>query len=154
MEALDNILAAARGAPRRIVLSEGEDPRIVEGAVRALSDGIAHPVLVGRAPVVAERLKAAGADPAKFEIVDPASAAKTEDYAALYHALRRHRGVDEEAARAAMDDPLQFAAMMVREGDGDGTIGGAVATTGDTVRAALQLIGRAHRASIRYRASS
>ena len=48
MKPLDDILAAARRAPKRIVLSEGEDPRIAEAAVRALQDGIAHPVLIGR----------------------------------------------------------------------------------------------------------
>lgn len=143
MKPLNNMLSAAIRDPKRIVLSEGEDPRIAEGAARALKDGIAHPVLIGRTKTVAEKLSALGANPADFKIIDPASSAKIEDYANAYHILRKHKGVDEKAARAAMNDPLQFAAMMVREGDGDGTIGGAVATTGDTVRAALQLIGRA-----------
>ena len=53
------------------------------------------------------------------------------------------RGVDEEAAKQAMGDPLQLAAMMVRMDMADGTIGGAVNTTADTVRAAFQIIGRA-----------
>jgi len=143
MTPLDDLIAAAREAPRRIVLSEGEDVRIAEGAVRAHKDGTAHPILIGRASEVADRLSSAGAGPAAFETVDPVSASKRQDYAEAFYDLRKHKGVDEEAAFAAMNDPLQFAAMMVRQGDGDGTIGGAVATTGDTVRAALQLIGRA-----------
>ncbi|MEM7224483.1 MAG: phosphate acetyltransferase [Pseudomonadota bacterium] len=143
MDFFADVLTTARKSPKRIVLSEGEDPRIAEGAARAHAEGIAQPVLVGRADVVAERLSAAGADPAAFEIVDPAAAARAEAYATAFHELRKHKGVDEAAARAAMRDPLQFAAMMVRQGDGDGTIGGAVATTADTVRAALQIIGRA-----------
>ena len=143
MKPLDDILDAARRDPKRIVLSEGEDPRIAEGAARALRDGIAHPVLVGRRSVVEDRLTAAGADPADFEIADPASAPKTQDYAEVYYVLRKHKGMDPDAARAAMANPLNFAAMMVREGDADGTIGGAVATTADTVRAAFQIIGRA-----------
>ena len=143
MTSFDDILSQARQAPRRIVLSEGEDPRIVEGARRAQADGLAKPVLIGRAATVAERLQAQGAAPGQFEIVDPATAPQAEAYAEAFHALRQHKGVDAAAARAAMADPLQFAAMMVRQGDGDGTIGGAVATTADTVRAALQIIGRA-----------
>ena len=74
MNPLNDILDAARRTPKRIVLSEGEDPRIAEGAVRAQKDGIAHPVLIGRRPVVGERLAAIGATPAAFEIVDPAEA--------------------------------------------------------------------------------
>lgn len=143
MKPLDDIIAAAAGAPKRIVLSEGEDPRIVEGAARARGEGLARIVLLGNPPVIAEKLAAAGADPAAFDLVDPARADQAEAYAAAYHALRRHKGVDLEAARAAMAEPLAFAAMMVRQGDADGTVGGAVATTADTLRAALQIIGRA-----------
>jgi phosphate acetyltransferase len=143
MIAIETILAAARRAAKRIVLSEGEDPRIAEAAVRARREAIAEPLLLGRSAIVAERLSALGAEPADFTIVDPASAAKAEDYARDYHALRRHKGLEAEGARAAMADPLVFAAMMLRAGDADGTLGGAVATTPAVVRAALQIIGRA-----------
>lgn len=143
MRPLDDILTAARKTPKRIVLPEGEDPRIVEGAARAARDGLAQITLLGDPTVIAERLSALGADPADFRILDPATAPQAEAYAAAYHELRRHKGVDLDAARAAMANPLAFAAMMVREGDAHGTVGGAVATTADTVRAALQIIGRA-----------
>ncbi len=143
MGPLDEILSAAGKAPKAIVLAEGEDPRIAAGAARAREAGIARPLLVGRPAVVAEKLSAAGANPGQFEIIDPATSAKAEDYAAAFHALRRHKGVDEAAALKAMLDPLQFAAMMVRQGDAEGSIAGAVATTADTVRAALQIVGRA-----------
>ena len=143
MALFDAILEVAREAPQRIVFSEGEDPRIVEGALRARRDGLAEPVLIGRTSLVSDRLKEAGARPADFEIVDPATARNAEYYAAAFYAMRRDKGVTEEAAVSAMADPLRFAAMMVRQGDGAGTIGGAVATTPDTVRAALQIIGRA-----------
>ena len=143
MKPLDHILQAARSAPRHIVLSEGEDPRIVEAALRALRDGIASITLVGRRDIVEERLAAAGAGLNEVRIEDPASSLLVPRLACAYHALRRDKGVDEEAAAAAMRSPLVFAAMMVREGEADGTVGGAVATTADTVRAALQTIGRA-----------
>ncbi len=143
MKPLQNIVAAARRAPKRIVLSEGEDPRIAEGAARAFRDRVANPILVGRNAVVEARLAACGANPADFEIVDPTTDSRVAGYAAAYHELRKHKGVDEARARATMNEPLVFAAMMVREGDADGTVGGAVSTTADTVRAALQIIGRA-----------
>ena len=140
---LDDIIASAAKAPKRIVLSEGEDPRVIEGAARAVREGLARIVLLGNPAVIAEQLAGIGADPAAFDIVDPATADEAESYAAAYRDLRKHKGIDLDSARAAMAEPLGFAAMMVRQGDADGTIGGAVATTTDTVRAALQIIGRA-----------
>lgn len=143
MKPLDRILETAKAAPRRIVLAEGEDPRIVEGAVRAAREGLAEIVLVGNRATVEARLAAVGADPSAFRIEDPAASALAPRLADAYHALRAGKGVDAAAAAEALRSPLVFAAMMVREGEADGTVGGAVATTADTVRAALQTIGRA-----------
>ncbi|EYR79266.1 phosphate acetyltransferase [Shinella sp. SUS2] len=143
MKPLDRILETAKAAPRHIVLAEGEDPRVVEAAVRAVRAGIAGITLVGSRTAVEERLAAAGADAGEIRIEDPASSPLTRRLAAAYHALRKNKGVDAAAAAEAARSPLVFAAMMVREGEADGTVGGAVATTADTVRAALQTIGRA-----------
>ncbi|MCR6497651.1 phosphate acetyltransferase [Shinella sp. CPCC 101442] len=143
MKPLDRILEAAKAAPRHIVLPEGEDARIVEAAVRAVRAGIASITLVGDQKSVEARLAALGADAGEIRIEDPATSALTPRLAAAYHALRKSKGIDAAAAAAAMGSPLVFAAMMVREDEADGTVGGAVATTADTVRAALQTIGRA-----------
>lgn len=143
MKPLDHILEAAKAAPRRIVLAEGEDPRIVEGALRAAREGLAEIILVGNRAMVEARLEEAGAAPGLIRIEDPAASALTARLASAYHALRAGKGVDATAAAEALRSPLVFAAMMVREGEADGTVGGAVATTADTVRAALQTIGRA-----------
>lgn len=143
MQPLDHIIAAAKAEPRHIVLAEGEDLRIIDGAIRSVGDGIARITLLGNADRIRNALAARGADAACFQIEDPLLSPKVENYAAAYFDLRRHKGVDEAAAIRAVSDPLGFAAMMVRQGDADGTIGGAVATTADTVRAALQIIGKA-----------
>ena len=76
----------------------------------------------------------------------PVSAGKTfltQGFAETYYNLRKHKGISEEEAARAAQDPLIFAAMMVREGHADGTVGGAVHTSAATVRAALQVIGKA-----------
>jgi len=143
LSALDGIIAAARAAPQRIVLAEGEDPRIVEGAVRASRDGIARITLIGNTGRVEGLLRDHGADPANLAVIDPANTPLRGGFAAEYHVLRRHKGVEMEAAREAVLDPLVFAALMVRLGHAEGTIAGAVATTAETVRAALQIIGGA-----------
>jgi phosphate acetyltransferase len=143
MKPLDRILETAKSAPRHIVLAEGEDPRVVEGAVQAVRAGVATITLVGRRTIIEERLAAVGAGASEIRIEDPASSLLTPRLAAAYYALRKAKGIDEAAADAAVRSPLVFSAMMVREGEADGTVGGAVATTADTVRAALQTIGRA-----------
>jgi phosphate acetyltransferase len=143
MKPLERIIETARKAPRRIVLAEGEDPRIVEAAVRAKREGIAEITLIGARGIIERRLADAGASELDLRIEDPASSNLAPQLAAAYHELRKAKGVDAAAAVEALRSPLIFAAMMVREGEADGTVGGAVATTADTVRAALQTIGRA-----------
>ncbi len=140
MTGIDDIIAASKAAAPRIVLSEGEDVRVAQAAARAQADGLAEVIIVGDASKIAA-LEVDGLD--RVEIADPATSERLEDYSAAYHELRKHKGVDAAEARKAMQSPLGFAAMMVRQGDADGTIGGAVATTGETVRTALQIVGMA-----------
>ena len=142
MQPLDRLYAAARAARRRIVLAEGEDPRILAAAVRAEADGLAELTLLGRADVVAQGLRAAGGDPERFEIVDPATSSLLPDFTAAYRRLRAGRA-DAAEAETILHDPLAFAAMLVRAGHAHGMIGGAVATTAHTVRTALRIIGPA-----------
>lgn len=131
MAVIDDIADASRGAHPHIVLSEGDDPRIQDAAKRAAQDGLARLTLVGQ-----------GASTDGVAFVDPAGSPKLNDYASAFFDLRKHKGVSEEAALAAVSSPLGFSAMMVRQGDADGTIGGAVHTTSDVVRTALQIIGK------------
>jgi len=97
---------------------------------------------LGNQALIAGRLKETGYHPADFTIINPASI-DVNAYADAYYELRKHKGITQDEAQRAMQDPLHYAAMMVRLGDADGTVAGAVATTADTVRAAFQIIGRA-----------
>lgn len=148
MKPLEHIIEAAKQAPRRIVLSEGEDPRIIEATIRAVDDGIAEIILIGNRATITAKLTQFGAEASRFRIEDPQTSALTPHFATLYHGLRKAKGMDAQTAATAVREPLVFAAMMVREGEADGTVGGAVATTADTVRAALQIIGKAQNAKI------
>ncbi|CAN7687297.1 phosphate acetyltransferase [Ensifer adhaerens] len=143
MKPLDRIIETAKQAPRHIVLAEGEDTRVVAAAMRAHAEGLAEITLIGRHEIVAERLRDHGGNTHAFRIEDPTTSPLTQQFALRYHDLRRSKGVDREMAEKAVREVLVFAAMMVREDEADGTIGGAVATTADTVRTALQIIGRA-----------
>ena len=130
---LDTLAERARALRPHIVLPEGDDPRIVEGAGRAAADGLARITL----------LRSGGTKDAGegVDVVAPAESPDADRLAETYWQLRRHRGVDLAAACKAVRDPLTFAALMVREGLADGTLGGAVATTSETVRTALRTIG-------------
>ncbi len=143
MSAIEKLIRTAKRKQARIVLPEGSDPRIIEGAVRALAEGIARPVLIGSTSIVLAAASAAGHDITGIDIVEPASFGNREAYTDLLMDIRKGKFADREAAAKALEDPLVFAALMVRAGDADGTLGGAVYTTADTVRVALQMIGRA-----------
>ena len=144
MSVLRDLKDRAAARPAHIVMSEGADPRIVAGALAAVKQGIARITLVGPKDAIAAALVAAGTpnNPA-IEIQDPETSTLTAEVAATFLELRKHKGVTHEIAETQAHDPLVFAAMMVRLGHADGTVGGAVHTTGDTVRAALQVIGKA-----------
>ncbi|MDN2565576.1 phosphate acetyltransferase [Aquibium sp. A9E412] len=148
MKPLDRLIERAKAAPRRIVLAEGADPRVLAAAVRAERDGLAEPLLVGDRTAITAALATRGARPDRFRIEDPADSALTERFVARYLHLRSRKGASEADAQAAMADPMGFAAMMVREDEADGMVGGAVATTAHTVRVALQIIGRAPEAKL------
>ena len=141
MKPFDDLLLRARRDPRRIVLAEGEDPRVVSGAVMAAREGVARIVFLGDRERVQGLVREHEAAGLPLEIVDPASSPELDRFATAFHDLRRHKGVDLETARRTMQNPLYFAAMMVRQGQAEGSVAGAVNTTADTVRAAIQVIG-------------
>ncbi|HEV7415825.1 MAG TPA: phosphate acetyltransferase [Tianweitania sediminis] len=143
MKPLVHLIEAAKAQPRHIVLSEGEDPRVVEAGVRAVREGIAEITLVGRADAVHRLIETGGGRSDMLHVEDPSTSPLTPRLADAYLALRRNKGVDADAAALALRSPLVFAAMMVREAFADGTVGGATNTTAETVRTALQTIGRA-----------
>ncbi|MEM8948082.1 MAG: phosphate acetyltransferase [Pseudomonadota bacterium] len=147
MTIIDDITALSRAALPRIVLAEGDDRRVVEAALKAAKEGVAEISVVGELETF---LRLAGDVDAQdlVTVHDVTASDRLEDYAEAYYQLRREKGATRDTALAAIRDPLAFAAMMVREGDADGMIGGAVATTAHMVRTALQIIGRAPDADI------
>ncbi len=141
---LDLLLSQTPATRPVVALSEGSDPRIIAGALAARYAGIADVILIGDAEKIRAGLKAQDAAEADgITIHDPATSPLIDAFSATFHDLRRHKGVDMEDARKAVQNPLIYAAMLVRQGYAAGTVGGAVASTSDVVRAALQVIGKA-----------
>lgn len=135
------IAARAAANKKHIVLSEGSDPRVQQAARVAAEQGLARITVIGPASV-AELVGPS------VSVEDPTTSPLLDQFTAAFHAHRAHKGMTAEKAAVLVQDPLIFAAMMVREGLADGTVGGAVYTTSDTVRAALQVIGKAKDAAL------
>jgi phosphate acetyltransferase len=126
------LIARARKLKKTIVFPEGNDLRVLQAATRLAAEGVVKPVLVGTAPASAIE---------GVTFVDPARSTASEKYAALYYERRRTKGVTQVEAGEIARSPLYFASLMVAAGDADGSVGGAVNSTLETVRAALHCVG-------------
>jgi phosphate acetyltransferase len=143
MTLIEKLRARARVRLQRIVLPEGEDPRIVSAAAAIASEGFAKITLLGRKQIIGSVAADLHVALEEVAIEDPAASPRTEAYAQIYYERRRARGISLDGARDIARHPLHFAALSVAAGDADGTVGGAANTTGETVRAALHAIGLA-----------
>ena len=141
MQFLDSIVAKARVKRQTIALAEGEDPRVIEAACRARDDGIADCILVGSDAAIRRQAQASGHDLHDIKVEDPSASQYHQRYSEALWQLRKHKGMTSEQAAQQALDPLTFADLMLQQGDADGSIGGAVYTTGERVRAALQIVG-------------
>jgi phosphate acetyltransferase len=148
MTLVEKLKARARARLQRIVLPEGEDPRIVSAAAAITREGFAKITLLGRKQIIGQTAADLHVALGDVAIEDPAASARAEAYAQIYYERRRARGVSLDEAREIARRPLYFAALSVAAGDADGTVGGAVNTTGETVRAALHSIGLAPEAKL------
>src|SRR5579872_7106100 len=134
-----SLIERARKLKKTIAFPEGSDPRVLDAAARLARESVVKPVLIGAAPANA---------PAGVVFADPAKSQALAKYAALYHERRRAKGITQVEAVEVARKPLYFASLMVGAGDADGSVGGAVNSTADTVRAALHAIGPHPRARL------
>ncbi|MCP4392055.1 MAG: phosphate acetyltransferase, partial [Gammaproteobacteria bacterium] len=141
MRFLDSILQKARDHRQTIVLAEGEDARVIAAADRARDDKIANCILIGNTAAIQQQAQTSGYDLTDIRIEDPSASQYHQRYSQALFKLRQHKGMTLEQAHQQALDPLCFADLMLQAGDADGAIAGAVYTTGDRVRSALQIVG-------------
>ncbi len=138
---MQSIVARAQSNRQRIVLPESLEERTLTAADRALADSLADIILIGdKDKILALGKKLGLTHLDKASVIDPATSGKTEQYAQLLYTLRKGKGMTEEEARRKVLDPLYFGCLVIKNGDADGQISGALSTTGDTLRPALQII--------------
>ncbi len=137
----------ARQVNKRIVLPEGNEPRTVVAASICAKRGLARPVLLGDETEIRRVAEQQGVVLSEgVEILSPSAIKK--DYVDGLVALRGHKGVTEVVARELLEDNVTLGTMMLQQGDVDGLVSGAVNTTANTIRPALQLIKTAENASL------
>ena len=142
MELLQQIVARAKADKQRIVLPEAEEERTLRAADRALADDLADIILIGN-PTNIQQLAAQWGlqNIGKATIVDPQNNPKSEEYAALLCELRKKKGMTLEQARQLVTtNNLYLGCMIIKTNGADGQISGALSTTAETLRPALQII--------------
>ena len=129
-----------RKSPKKIVFTEGTDPRILEAASRLLSGNFLKPVLVGNPEDIFAAAEAASYNIRGAEIVDPANFDRMEEMIDLFIELRGAKAGTREQVSALLSQANYFGTMLVKMVIADALLGGATYSTADTVRPALQLI--------------
>ena len=137
---LDMILAKAKANFKRIVLPEGDEERNLEAAVKVAKEKIAKITLIGNEEKIKTSLAKLGGNPADFTIIDHLKSDLLEKFSQGYYELRKSKGITIEQARKQMEHPIYFGTMMIKTGMVDGLVAGAIHSTADTVRPALQII--------------
>ena len=140
---LQGVQQRASALNRSVVLCEADDPRVLRAGVQAQQRGVARITLVGNREAIEQCAAAEGLSLDGLTIRDPATDPETAALADRLFQHRQHKGMTPEKAAAEIRKPLVFANMLVAEGKVDGSVAGAVHTTADVVRTAIQLIGTA-----------
>jgi phosphate acetyltransferase len=131
----------AKRSKKQIVFPEGLDDRTLAAADELHRGQWVTPVLLGSEDIIRRRAAELGLDLESVRIVDPERSERTERYGDLYYEQVKSRGITKDEAYKQILSPLYFGAIMVRDGEVDGSVAGANNTTAETVRAALRCIG-------------
>jgi phosphate acetyltransferase len=138
---LNSIADRARAAGRRIVLPEGHDPRTIAAAIQLRKEDRVVPIVLGPGDQVRSGLRDGGMRGGEIAVIDPKADERHDRFVQQLLDLRRERGLTEEDAVRWARDPLIFGALMVRNGEADGSVAGADHPTGDVIRAAIRCVG-------------
>jgi phosphate acetyltransferase len=142
-ELMSSIVAKAKALKRTVVLPDASDERAIQAARILADQGIAQPILIGKTRAIQDQAKKSGTALGGIRIVDPELSDKLSDFSHIFFNLRKAKGLQFTEAQKTMTNSLFFGAMMVREGMADGSVAGSLSTTGDVLRAGIQVIGLA-----------
>ena len=144
MSAIEKFAERARSVARTIVLPEGQDPRVVTAANKAVESGVVKSIIVlGTEAELTASCAEAGISERKFECLDYLASPLLEEFSQELYEKRKAKGLEIEKARRMMTSRIYFGAMMCRRGLADGLVAGSIASTADMLRAAFHCIGTA-----------
>jgi len=135
-----NLIERAKAHRQHIVLPEGSERRILQAGEILLRRQVVDLTLLGNPEDIQQKISGLGLNLEGINIVDPMQSELLEEYAMIYYGMRKHKGISEKMARDTVTDVSYFGTMMVYKGAADGMVSGAVHTTGETIRPALQII--------------
>jgi len=140
MNIMESFKERARSYHKTIVLAEGLDPRTVKAASILTREKIAEIILVGDGARISKVASEEGVDISKARIADPADKNKFDEFVNKLVELRKDKGMDADKAAALLKDPLYYGVMMVKGGEADGMVAGAINATPNVLRPSLQII--------------
>lgn len=141
MALFDKLIRNARENRQRIVLPEGTEPRTLKAADNIIADGLADIILIDNKESIMRMASELNlSNIGKATIIDPADEKVIDKYAPLFYELRKKKGITMEEARLTTANPLYLGCLMVKAGDADGQVAGAMNTTANVLRAAFQVI--------------
>lgn len=140
MSFIETIKQRAEQDIKTIVLPEGNDTRTIEAAKIALEEGYAKIILIGKQEEITKIANEHNFDISKAQIINPVDSENYEDFVQAFYELRKNKGMTIEKAKELIKDETYFGMMMVKQGLADGLVSGAVHSTADTLRPALQIL--------------
>ncbi len=138
---ISDVRSKAKQLNKTIVLPDAIDPRAMKAARILADEKIATPLLIGNSAAINAKAKEENISLEGLKIIDPEASELLKSFSEKFFEMRKAKGISMDEATATMKKPLFFGAMMVREGLADGSVAGSLSTTGDVMRAGIQVIG-------------
>lgn len=136
----DKLKARAKEDIKTIVLAEGEEPRTLKAAQIVKSEGYANIILLGNPEKIKQISDAEKLDLSGIKIIDPENSDKSSEYAETLYELRKNKGMTPDQAKETLKNTLYYGVMMVKAGDADGMVAGAVNSSANVLRPSLQIL--------------
>ena len=140
MSFIDEIKKRASKEMKTIILPESEDIRVLKATEQVKKEGYAKIILIGNKEEILKKAEENNIDIADAKIVNPNEHPKYDEFVDILYNLRKHKGMTEEQAKELVKHPVYFGMLMVKQGEADGLVSGAIHSTSDTLRPALQIL--------------
>jgi phosphate acetyltransferase len=148
MDVIEKFRLLAGKKIKTIVLPEGEEERIIRAAEILDSKRLVKPILLGDPDIIMAKADAIQVNLAGIDLIRPDQTAHFEDWAQKFYQMRKHKGLSRDEARESLKNSLYYGAFMLKENQADGAVAGSINTTGDVLRAAIQVVGLAENVSV------